>query len=270
MTRAASESRPSRSGKRWLYLLLGIVIGGIVTALAIVLVGMPLALGHRSTLPLEKLYADVAVGLAVNSQAGSAVNPNGQSRNTVEAGRAEYTGSCAVCHGVGGDGKGMFGAQMYPAASDLRTQNTQAKTDAQLFWIIKNGLSFAGMPGFANQYNDDKIWNLVSYVRSLGNTSTLRIADAQPTPTTEQLALADPHGDAVQRGAAIYFANGCHLCHSATGGARGELSLRGGGQQAADPVRRGRRGMPSYNAEQITEAQMIDLITYIDTFRIIK
>jgi hypothetical protein len=47
-----------------------------------------------------------------------------------------------------------------------------------------------------------------------------------PTPTADQLALADPGSDAVHRGAAVYFALGCTSCYGATGKAPGEPALR--------------------------------------------
>ncbi len=267
MTQGTSKTNTASSGKNWLWLVGGLVIGGIGAILLVVMVGMPLALGHRSDLPLEKVYADLAVNLAVGTQAGNATNPNGTNSRAIEAGRAAYTGSCAVCHGANGDGKGAFGTQMYPPASDLRAHDTQEKTDAQLFWIIKNGLSFAGMPGFENQYSDQDIWNLVSYTRALGNQQSLRTPDMPPSPTAEQLAVANPQGDAVGRGAAVYFANGCDLCHGAVGNGSGELGLRGGGREANEAVRRGRRGMPHYNTDQISDAQLSDLVAYMNTFR---
>src|SRR5512143_2189411 len=104
----------------------------------------------------------MAVELAVGLQAGSTQNPQGNNPRAVEGGRLSYTGSCAVCHGANGDGKGAFGAVMYPPASDLRAHDTQEKSDAKLFWIIKNGLSFAGMPAFGGQYKDQDIWSMVS------------------------------------------------------------------------------------------------------------
>ncbi len=153
--RNATAPRPGV--KSWPVLLLGLIIGGVGTILLVVLAGMPLALGHRNNLPLEQLYGNMAVSLAVKLQAGSAQNPLAENVRAQAAGRLAYTGSCSICHGVNGDGKGAFGQAIYPPATDLRAHDTQEKSDAELFWIIKNGLSFAGMPGFGQQYNDQAI-----------------------------------------------------------------------------------------------------------------
>ncbi|MGB8645157.1 MAG: c-type cytochrome [Anaerolineae bacterium] len=271
-----TETKPSvdqpKRKTNWLLLLVGLLIGGAGALLLTVFVGMPLALGHRNDLPLEKLYGDIAVGLAVKTQAGSAQNPLAANPRANESGRLAYTGSCSMCHGANGDGKGIFGQAIYPPATDLRASDTQGKSDAELFWIIKNGLSFAGMPGFGNQYSDQMIWSLVSYTRSFKDNpsgtapTSFRGGPLDiPTPTTEQLAMADPNGDAIHRGAAVYFAAGCQNCHGPAGNAGSELGLRGGRGEGSDTVRRGRPGMPAYSPDQITDAQLSDLNAFLGT-----
>lgn len=261
------KKKTARSGAlSWVMLVVGLVGGGIATLILVVLIGMPLALAHRVDLPLEKLYGNLAVDLVTRTQAGAAKNPVAQNPRMLEAGRLAYTGSCAVCHGATGDGKGEFGQAVYPPATELRARDTQQKTDAQLFWIIKNGLSFAGMPGFSKQYDDQSVWSLVTYTRSFGNSAGTSSTFSVPAPTSEQLAVANPNGDATQRGAAIYFAQGCDSCHGAAGNATGELRLRGGGREASQALRRGRPGMPVYNPTQITDSQIADLAAYMNTF----
>jgi mono/diheme cytochrome c family protein len=243
--------------------------GGILAGLFVVFIIMPFGLGHRNVLPLEQLYANFAVKIAVMTQAGSAQNPLGQNPRSAESGRVAFTGSCSVCHGANGDGKGVFGQAIYPPATDLRSENTQEKSDAQLFWIIKNGLSFAGMPAFGNQYSDQDIWNLVNYTRALASTSQGR-GFSIPQATADQLAMANPNGTPEERGAAVYFAIGCNLCHGAAGDAPGELGLRRGGREANEAVRRGRRGMPAYGTDVLSDAQMSDMIAYMNTFQAVR
>jgi mono/diheme cytochrome c family protein len=54
------------------------------------------------------------------------------------AGRFEYSGSCASCHGATGDGRGVFGQTTYPLPTDLTSAEAMALSEAQLFWITKN------------------------------------------------------------------------------------------------------------------------------------
>lgn len=246
------------------YVVLGSAIGAAVALLLVLLVVPPLALLHRQDLPAERLYGDAAVTLATRlGGAGDQQNPLAGNPRAVQTGRDAYTGSCAQCHGDSGNGKGVWGQATYPPATDLTSKTVQARRDAQLFWIVKNGLSFAGMPAFKDQYSDQDLWSLVSYIRALQQNRAASVA--VPTPTTEQLAEADPRGSSVQRGAAIYFAQGCQTCHGAIGNAPGNLGLRSG-RQAAEAVRRGRPGMPVYSTDQITDAQLADLSAFVDSF----
>ena len=200
--------------------------------------------------------------LLARAQAGSATNPLATDRRALDAGRAAYTGSCAVCHGAKGDGRGTFGVATYPDASALTSDDTKRKSDAELFWIVKNGLSFTAMPAFGDAYKDEDLWSIVSYLRALqrGAAGAIEV----PAPGPDDLALANPRGGAAERGAAIYYAQGCHLCHAANGEAPGDLSIRG--RIETEIVRRGARGMPAYDRDRISDAELADLEAYLLRF----
>lgn len=56
-----------------------------------------------------------------------------------------------------------------PRLLDLGSPEVQGMSDAELFWVIKNGIRLSGMPGFAKIESDEQIWDLTCYVRSLGS-----------------------------------------------------------------------------------------------------
>lgn len=240
----------------------GIVIGLAIAAVVAGLALAPLLLVHRSDLPFERAYGNGVVSLVTRVMAGSAANPVAGNARAAANGRAAYIGSCAVCHGATGDGKGAFGQTTYPQATDLLGEDAKELSDAQLYWITKNGLSFTAMPGFGSQYSTQDLWSIVTYIRQLqqGRASTIEI----PVPTAAQLAVADPlSATAAARGAAVYFAQGCALCHGAVGNAPGELGLR---EAETDAIRRGRAGMPAYGTAAISASQLADLVAYVRTF----
>jgi len=49
----------------------------------------------------------------------------------------------------------------------LDSDNVQSYSDRELFSIIRDGVRFTGMPGFAGTETDDQIWDVVDYLRSL-------------------------------------------------------------------------------------------------------
>lgn len=86
---------------------------------------------------------------------------------SIAAGKNLYTMDCAGCHGAGEPSPTVVGRGMFPRAVDLDAANVQSYSDRELFSIIRNGVRFTGMPGFAAVETSDQTWSLVDYVRSL-------------------------------------------------------------------------------------------------------
>ena len=59
----------------------------------------------------------------------------------------------------------MINDGLYPPAPDLRVAATQDLSDGELFYIVKNGIRFTGMPGWDGE--DDDNWKLVLFLRHL-------------------------------------------------------------------------------------------------------
>lgn len=234
---------------------------GVLFLLAAVV--MPLAVNHRDDLPLERLYGDAAVTLAARLHTGSAPTAPASNPRTLMEAQASYL-TCAECHGATGKGNGVYGPGNYPNATDLTGADAKEKSDAELFWITKNGLSFTGMPAFGHQFQDGEIWQLAAHMRALQNGQT-PAALTIPTTSAQQLAYANTAGDAAQQGAAIYFAQDCNACHGAVGNAPRNLGIRDA-NEAAKVVRDGKQGIPHYGPEQVSDADLPKLIAYLNTF----
>ena len=90
------------------------------------------------------------------------------SSTSVAMGGMTFGGECASCHGTSGDKPTDVGRSMYPRAPSLASREVQEWSDAEMFYIIRNGVRYTGMPGFGKTMADDQIWTLVYYVRSIG------------------------------------------------------------------------------------------------------
>ena len=84
------------------------------------------------------------------------------------SGQMVFGAECATCHGQDGRTPTDVGQWMYPRTLDLSSPGVQQWSDAELFWIIKNGIRLSGMPGFGRIHSDNEIWYLVHFVRTLG------------------------------------------------------------------------------------------------------
>jgi len=86
---------------------------------------------------------------------------------SIEEGDKLYGTECADCHGLDGKSPTDPGRWMYPRAANLISPETQQYSDRDLFWIVKNGIRFSGMPAFGKVETEEHIWNLVHYLRKL-------------------------------------------------------------------------------------------------------
>ncbi len=77
---------------------------------------------------------------------------------------ALFKSKCAACHAADGSGSGPTGKAL--GVKDLRADDVQKQTDAQLNGIITNGLG-QKMPAYKGKITDDQITGLVGYIRSL-------------------------------------------------------------------------------------------------------
>jgi mono/diheme cytochrome c family protein len=79
-----------------------------------------------------------------------------------------YGTECAICHGQDAHKPTDAGRWMYPRAADLTSIAVQQYSDRELFWIVKNGIKLSGMPAFGAVETDQHIWQMVQYLRSVG------------------------------------------------------------------------------------------------------
>ena len=119
---------------------------------------------------LEKLVAENLRRLSVPAADRDMKNPLPATEENLSEGRAHFADHCAVCHGNDGRGETEMGEGLYPKAPNMRDRDTQELTDGEMFYIIKNGVRFTGMPawGEAEGHADDEDnWKLVHFIRHL-------------------------------------------------------------------------------------------------------
>ena len=106
----------------------------------------------------------------------------------VAAGAKSFRSHCAPCHGLhaeGGRGPNLAAGRFYRGSSD-----------ADLLRNISDGIPGTEMPGIF--YMEDRVWQIVAYIRSLN------------------AAAEKPAGDAAG-GAALFRSKGCMTCHRVSG-----------------------------------------------------
>jgi cytochrome c oxidase cbb3-type subunit III len=184
--------------------------------------------------------------------AGDDSNTLANDPKAAQAGEYEFRINCALCHGLGGHGGGR--------GPDLtRAQKKHARSDAEMFQVISNGIPGTAMP--ANGTNgqgvgmtDEEIWQIVAYIRSV-----------------EVKAPAKPLGNAAHGKELFYGDGNCSLCHmvEGKGGRLGpELTAVGGSRtreaiidSVRNPSRRLAWGLTEATKEFPQEYESITVVT---------
>ncbi len=80
-------------------------------------------------------------------------------------GQALFTKHCSGCHGENGVGDGPSGSALDPKPSNLKEMSAH-HSDGDLAWKIAHGRG--PMPGWKGTLRPKQIWDLVNYIRRLG------------------------------------------------------------------------------------------------------
>jgi hypothetical protein len=112
----------------------------------------------------------------VHHNAGTHSNPLSPTPENLKAGQSDFEEHCAGCHGL--EGENRFEADFYPPIPKL-TGDTQKWSDGELYFIIANGVSMTGMPGFGKNHDPKEIWGMVLWVRHLAQLSQSEKASLQ-------------------------------------------------------------------------------------------
>jgi cytochrome c553 len=148
----------------------------------------------------ETALTNAAKDVVIPVEAGKMKNPLPETDEVVSQGQEVFLGSCAQCHGAKGRGDGDLGRNMAPPAMDLSSSHVQHWSDAELFWIIQNGVRLTGMPSWKSSISDEDTWKLVRFVHHLprldaASTSNSVASQSQgATASQDKYALKIPNG----------------------------------------------------------------------------
>jgi cytochrome c553 len=147
---------------------------------------------------------------SVRAHARGITPPDLSDPNLLPLGAAHYYSGCMPCHGAPGHGGNAVFQQSLPPPPDLRHAREDWR-DRELFWLVKHGLKYTGMPAWSARDRDDEQWAVVAFLKrlpdlsqaeyealALGRAGRQSVAVEEPTPPPAiDIALcARCHGDA--------------------------------------------------------------------------
>lgn len=120
----------------------------------------------------------------------------------VRLGAAHYEGGCVPCHSRPGEPINVIVSQMLPSPPHL-ADVAAGQPPEELYWIVKHGLKYTGMPAWPAPIRDDEVWALTAFLMELagGEMDNYRqlagldrvpsgaLAGTEPTHQTEAVTL---------------------------------------------------------------------------------
>lgn len=143
---------------------------------------------------IEAFAAGIAKRLAVPASY-RLKNPYPPTAENVREGEEHFADHCATCHGNDGSGDTLFGRGLYPKPPDMRSADTQNKSDGEVYYTIVNGVRLSGMPAFGSGSGsasggegtgDPENWKLVLFIRHLPQITSEELEEMKKlNPKTE-------------------------------------------------------------------------------------
>jgi mono/diheme cytochrome c family protein len=221
---------------------------------------------------IETALANMAKDVVIPMEAKNLKNPLPANDEIIQQGREIFVQSCAICHGADGHAVTGLGRAMYPPAMDLTSPHVQNWTDAELFWIIQNGIRLTGMPSWKATISEEDTWKLVHFTHNLP-----RLNSAAAAPAAKKAEPSQPATDLVAYGKILYRQEGCFMCHQLNGeggkvgpdltveGARGRTDDWLVGHFKDPPAFTRGSLMPPYN--NLTDEQLRALTTFLQSLK---
>jgi len=205
--------RPSRQElSRWFGATLAAL--AVLVALAVVIGGSGLysVAASRGHWPVVEWLLSVAMHNSVRWRAlAIEPPPDLDSPDRIRLGAAHFHSGCAYCHGAPTIPISPVARQMLPPPPDL-AETAPHWNERQLFWIVRHGIKYTGMPAWTSQQRDDEVWSVVAFLRRLSSLDATSYRDVAfgpvrpPQPGGRELATIGTVTDAVAA---------CGRCHGA-------------------------------------------------------
>jgi cytochrome c553 len=201
------ESRTGRRLRLIGLITLGILAAGLIFAWS----GLYSISASKGHWPPVKWLLAFGMRNSVETHAIGIEQPRVYSEDQAILGAGHYHRECTTCHGAPSIRMSEAAKHMLPPPPDLASEIPTWR-DRELFWIVKNGIKYTGMPGWVAQDRDDEVWAIVAFLKRYPSLDAegyrrLALGEVQILPHDgRQIATAEAAADAIRA---------CGRCHGA-------------------------------------------------------
>lgn len=144
--------------------LVAVTLMGIIGVIVLVsgIVPVRASSGHW---PMTAWILDYASDRSIDFHSNGIEVPPLDEPGMVTLGAATYQSNCQFCHGQPGRSQPPITHGMTPTPPSLSDSIPQMNSQ-EIFYVLKHGVKFAGMPAWPTQSRDDEIWPVVAFLEA--------------------------------------------------------------------------------------------------------
>jgi cytochrome c553 len=218
--------------KRWILrtsaaLALISIVGFIVVATGIV----PIAAssGHW---PITEWILHFVMKRSVATHSLFIETPRLDDPALVLKGATHYHAACVPCHGSPGQPLPVIARGMTPAPPRL-ADRIAAWSAEELFYVVKHGVKFTGMPAWPAQQRDDEVWAMAAFLQVLPGLGAAEYHGLAVGAELAPVETAPLRTSTSSERVRTTLRESCARCHGHDGLGRGSAFPRLAGQRAA-------------------------------------
>ena len=155
--------------------LLGVLFTVLVTIVgvfAVVSSGVVNVGADQEHSPMMYRFLETARNRSIENASKDIIVPDLEQVDMISTGGADYKDMCAGCHLSPGVTQTDFSESLYPkppnfTKADIVKRYQTEDGAKQSFWAIKHGIMASGMPAWGASHDDDRMWAMVAFIRSL-------------------------------------------------------------------------------------------------------
>ena len=210
------KERLIRLGKHFALFVVILAVGGFLVA-ASGIVSIKASSGHWA---VTRWFLNFSSGRSVALHSSGITAPPLDDPALVLKGAGHYETGCKACHGSPERFGPSIARAMTPKPPDLRTAVPQWDSN-ELFYIVKHGIKFTGMPAWPAFERDDEVWAMVAFLRALPDMGPEEYERLVFGPAPAETGRGPLQALLPPEEPPRIIAENCARCHGETGGGRG-------------------------------------------------
>jgi cytochrome c553 len=147
-----------------------LLAAGAVGVLAVAASGFYSVAASRGHWAIFEWFLTFGMRRSVITHALPITEPPLDNPDMIRLGAGHYDNACVICHGAPGKKPSAFLQKALPDPPDL-VEAVKDWKPKHMFWIIKHGIKYTGMPGWTSLGREDEVWAVVSFLRELPKLS---------------------------------------------------------------------------------------------------